>query len=52
MDVIKHTFTHDERDICLLDLLPQIYHPIQDFQAMSNLSGEEVEELYSGVDYI
>lgn len=52
MEVIKHTFIRDERDVCLLDLLPQIYHPIQDFQAMSNLSSEEVEELYSGVDYI
>lgn len=52
MDVKKYTFTHDERDICLLDLLPEIYHPVQDFQAMSNISAEEVRDLYTGVDYI
>ena len=49
MDVKKYTFTHDERDVCLLESLPQLYHPIEDFQASCNVSGEEVEKLYSGV---
>lgn len=48
----KFTFKYDEREICLLDSLPQIYHPISDFRAMSNVSGEEVSELYKGVTYI
>lgn len=48
----KFTFEYDDREICLLDLLPQIYHPILDYRAISNLSGREVSELYNGVKYI
>ena len=49
MSVEKFEFTHDGRDICLLDSLPIVYHPIQDFQALTNVEGRELSDLYSGV---
>ena len=48
----KFTFTYDEREISLLDSLPQVYHPIADFRAMSNASGHELSKLYDHVKYI
>lgn len=48
----KVKFTYDEREVCLLDLLPQIYHPIYDYQAMCNESSGEVKSLFSRVTNI
>lgn len=45
-------FTYDEREICLLDSLPQVYHQIYDFKGMSNSSGKEISNLYAGVKTI
>lgn len=52
MSVDKFEFSHDGRDIALLDSLPLIYHPIQDFRAMTNTCGMELSEVYSGIRYI
>jgi uncharacterized protein YmfQ (DUF2313 family) len=52
MDSEKFTFEYDGREICLLDSLPQIYHPISDYRAISNVSGKEVCDLYQGVKRI
>lgn len=45
-------FKYDNREICLLDLLPPIYHPISDYKAITNSSGNEICELYKGVKHI
>lgn len=42
-------FNYDNREICLVDLLPQIYTPIYDFRALSNASGTELSKLYQRV---
>lgn len=42
-------FNYDNREICLVDLLPQIYRPIYDFRALSNASGTELSKLYQRV---
>ena len=52
MENDKVRFTYDEREICLLNLLPEIYKPIYDFRAIANGSCEEVEPLYNGVKAI
>lgn len=43
------SFIYDEREITLLDSLPQIYHPIYDYQGITNASGRELSDLYNGV---
>lgn len=48
----KFKFDYDEREICLLDLLPVVYHPIYDFRALTDSSGVEISNLYSGVKQI
>lgn len=45
-------FTHDEREICLFDHLPEIYQRIHDFRAMANVSCSEIKPLYDGLDLI
>lgn len=50
MDRFK--FSYDDREICLLDLLPQIYQPIHDYRSINNINGEELSMLYSGVKQI
>lgn len=42
-------FTHDEREINLGDLLPQIYKSIYDFKSLCNASGFELSKLYERV---
>jgi uncharacterized protein YmfQ (DUF2313 family) len=40
------SFVYDEREVNLLDLLPQIYKPIYDFRALANSSTSELSKLY------
>lgn len=42
-------FTYDEREINLLESLPQIYKPIYDFRGMCNSSGMELSKLYGRI---
>lgn len=46
------SFTYDEREINLIDSLPEIYKPIYDFRGMCNSSGRELSELYAKVHTI
>ena len=52
MSVDNFEFVYEDREIALIDLLPLVYHPIQDFKSMTNTCGRELSELYSGVTYI
>lgn len=42
-------FRYYDRNINLIELLPQIYRPIKDFNAMTVVSGKELASLYEGV---
>ena len=46
MAITDFKFTYDEREISLIDSLPQIYKPIYDFRGMCNSSGVELSKLY------
>ena len=46
-DVVS--FSVLDREVDLIELLPQIYQPIYDFRAMANGCATELEPLYNGV---
>lgn len=43
------TFAYDDRDVCLVEYLPELLRPIYDFKALSNSAGIELSELYKKV---